>query len=81
MGRTFCPFPVCCPRDGGMLQAPLCPPPRLLPQEDVMCTKEIRKEKKPSGRERQKKEAKKKLSPPPSLLHECHERGRGRERW
>jgi len=24
----YSPFPVCCPRSGGTLQAPLCPPPR-----------------------------------------------------
>jgi len=31
--RTFYPFfPVCCPHDGGILQAPLCPPPRSVPR-------------------------------------------------
>ena len=32
--RTFCPVPVRCPRDGGMLQAPLCPPPRPVPRKN-----------------------------------------------
>jgi len=28
----YSPFPVRCPRDGGTLQAPLCPPPRPVPR-------------------------------------------------
>jgi len=28
----YSPFPVCCPRSGGTLQAPLCPPPRPVPR-------------------------------------------------
>ena len=31
--RTFYPSPVCCPRGGGTLQAPLCPPPGPVPKE------------------------------------------------
>ena len=27
----YSPFPVRCPRNGGPLQGPLCPPPRPLP--------------------------------------------------
>jgi len=44
----YSPFPVRCPRGGGTLQAPLALRPGL--SQDVMRTKEITKEKKPSGR-------------------------------
>ena len=30
--NMYSPFPVCCPRSGGPLQAPLCPPPRPIPR-------------------------------------------------
>jgi len=68
-------FPVRCPRSGGTLQAPLCPPPRPV-QESVWRTKEIRKENK-----EKKKKARRRTSEtaPQVLLLACgfHEGGRG----
>jgi len=42
------PFPARCPRSGGTLQAPLCHPPRPVP-EDVTRTKETTKERAKEG--------------------------------
>jgi len=52
--RTFYPYPVCCPRGGGTLQAPLCLLPGLS-QEDVVRTEEITKEKQSCERGGQRK--------------------------
>jgi len=35
MARIYSPFPVRCPRSGGSLQAPLCPPPRPVPRRSA----------------------------------------------
>jgi len=54
----YSPFPVRCPRSGGTLQAPLCPPPRPVPRRnDAHQGNDTRKEKR---REKGKKERKNK---------------------
>ena len=43
---TYSPFPVCCPRSGGTLQAPPLPSAPACPQEKEKHTKKITKERK-----------------------------------
>ena len=56
--NLYSPFPVRCPRSGGLLQVPLFALRPGLSQEDVMRTKETYKRKE-SERERQRKRRKK----------------------
>jgi len=52
----YSPFPVCCPRGGRTLQAPLCPPPRPDPRR---CGSHKGDYKRMSEREGQRKEQRK----------------------
>jgi len=73
--RAFCPvFPVRSPRDGGSLQAPLCPPPTPVSRR-VDVPKEINK-----GTNKRKNKWKR-VPRPLHLACRCHERGCGEEQW
>jgi len=76
--NMYSPVPVRCPRGGGTLQAPLCPPPRPIQKEDVERTKEITKGKKASVKNKRKGHRKSVVrSAPSSRSRRRHEVGRG----
>jgi len=59
----YSPFPVRCPRSGGSLKAPLCPPPRPVPRRCDTHQGDYKREE--SERERQRKRRKKGAVHPP----------------
>jgi len=75
----YSPFPVCCPRSGGPLQAPLCPPPRpILRRCGSHQGDYTRKERKASVEDKGKNIGKN-TAPHLSRSCGCHEVGRGKE--
>jgi len=70
---------VSCLRSGGMLQAPLCPPPRPVPRRcEVHQGNYKRKE---SERDGQRKEQRETTAQPLNRSCRRHEVGRGQEQW
>jgi len=81
----YSPFPVRCPRSGGSLQAPLCPPPGSVPRRCEARQGNYKRKKSEGERQKERKESERRKERKASvpLRRSCrhHEVGRGEEQW